>query len=448
MSDLYIDALGIAEEVKALRATLPRGKRSKILDEDFHATLSPMHEEESARVITAMRQATSSKHILEKLLQRVAMTDEVSVHKACVKLHGFVVLAGVLEEWSDDEGVVSLSLQCLAKWPLLARDKVVDSGIDAQVRRIADGEGATKSLATSLLDAWERLETTFRIARRAQDAEDAANGAEGSASWAARRRAEAEAAHRAAHAPDTVSSNLRALLSYRDGDETPSSAATPKPPPKVEAAPAPAPVPSISIDDIIRRANEENEAQQRKAAEEAAAAAAAAEAAAAAKEQAAKRRREKDPSEKRMEKKPKKAEPDLGALEKQLAKLVGALVVKQLSKVKQDLDREKFKRHAKEVRHSTHPVDAHSRQQGEAQPQVVAATRRAQGAQRGKAAKDEDFCARVHQKAAPAQAARQRGGRLDRGHRRDGRVVCRHLDGRIARRRVDGRRRHDRRRRL
>lgn len=380
MSDLYIDALGIAEEVKALRATLPRGKRSKILDEDFHATLSPMHEEESARVITAMRQATSSKHILEKLLQRVAMTDEVSVHKACVKLHGFVVLAGVLEEWSDDEGVVNLSLQCLAKWPLLARDKVVDSGIDAQVRRIADGEGATKSLATSLLDAWERLETTFRIARRAQDAEDAANGAEGSASWAARRRAEAEAAHRAAHAPDTVSSNLRALLSYRDGDETPSSAAMPKPPPKVEAAPAPAPVPSISIDDIIRRANEENEAQQRKAAEEAAAAAAAAEAAAAAKEQAAKRRREKDPSEKRTEKKPKKAEPDLGALEKQLAKLVGALVVKQLSKVKQDLDREKFKRHAKEVRRSTHPVDAHSRQQGEAQPQVVAATRRAQGA--------------------------------------------------------------------
>ena len=172
MSDLYIDALGIADEVAQLRATLPRGKRSKILDEDFHPTLAPMREDESARVVTAVRQATSSRHILEKLLQRIAMTDEVGVHKACVKLHGFVILAGVLDEWADDAELVALSLQCLAKWPLLARDKVVDSGVDAQVRRFADGDGETRALAQSLLDAWEKLESTFRIARRADADED------------------------------------------------------------------------------------------------------------------------------------------------------------------------------------------------------------------------------------------------------------------------------------
>ena len=40
---------------------------------------------------------------------------------------------------------------------------------------------------------------------------------------------------------------------------------------------------------------------------------------------------------------------DAAALEKQLAKQVGALVVKQLSKHKHELDRERFKRHAKEL---------------------------------------------------------------------------------------------------
>lgn len=368
MSDLYIDALGIADEVRQLRATLPRGKRSKVLDEDFHPTLHPMHEDESARVITAVRQATSSRHILEKLLQRIAMTDDVGVHKACVKLHGFVILAGVLDEWADDVEVVTLALRCLAKWPLLARDKVVDAGVDAQVRRFADGDGETHVLAQSLLDAWDKLESTFRIARRAQaDAADADAAATPpdvhAASWAARRRAEAEAAHRAAstaRAPDAVSSDLRALLGYREQDDAApaapaAKAAAPKPAPPPQLPPphdAPAPKPALSIDDIIRRANEANEAQQRLEAEEAARAA---QAAADAEARAAKRReRASAPAPAAKKAKAEPAAPaapavDAAALEKQLAKQVGALVVKQLSKHKHELDRERFKRHAKEL---------------------------------------------------------------------------------------------------
>ena len=137
MDDLYINALGIREEVARIRATLPRGKRSKVLDEDFHPTLHPMDESEAARVITAVRQAASNRNILHKLLTRIQITQDVAVHKALVKLHGFVIMTDVLHEWDTDAEMVGLILQCVAKWPLLARDKVVDSGADELVRHFA-----------------------------------------------------------------------------------------------------------------------------------------------------------------------------------------------------------------------------------------------------------------------------------------------------------------------
>ncbi|WFC99987.1 [histone H3]-lysine(4) N-trimethyltransferase [Malassezia yamatoensis] len=391
MSDLYINALGIGEEVAQLRATLPRGKRSKILDEDFHPTLHAMKEEESARVITAVRQATSSRHILEKLLQRIVMTDDISVHKACVKLHGFVIMAGVLDEWADDAEIVTLALQCLAKWPLLARDKVVDAGVDAQVRRFAESDGASQNLAQSLLEAWDQLETTFRIARRLQT-DEAQNATDGrnedsneNESWAARRRAEAEAALRASmteHAPSTVSKDLKALLGYRQADESvPKNIAKPAATRVQSKVDQPALAPSESIDDIIRKAYEANEAEQLKAAQQAEEAAKAAQEALQKQEARAAKRMEKANSKEDGSKRPpissengsgkekrarsekqrtdRRQEPtttatptvDLRSAERQLAKQVGALVVKQLSKVKQDLDTPRFKRHAKQLTH-------------------------------------------------------------------------------------------------
>ena len=115
MDDLYIDALGIREEVQRIRATLPRGKRSKVLGEDFQPTLYHMEEHETARVMTALRQATSNRYILHKLLTRMQMTEAATVHKVMVKLHGFIIMTEVLDEWSDDLELVGLGLRCMAK---------------------------------------------------------------------------------------------------------------------------------------------------------------------------------------------------------------------------------------------------------------------------------------------------------------------------------------------
>ncbi|KOS16561.1 set domain-containing protein [Malassezia pachydermatis] len=351
MDDRFIAALGIADQVAALRASLPRGKRSKILDEDFHPVLHALDVDDCARVMTAIRDATTNRKMVNMLLTRVQLTEDVHVQKILVKMHGFVVMAGILDEWADDQELVSLCLQCLEKWPLLARDKVMDAGVWEQVRKVAEQDGANQSHAHRLMTQWDALPATFRIARR----DGVETNADDSTTLAMLRRAVAATALQAGETPsaEDTESLRRALLAYRAQEDTASSQPTMRrtESKKSEAKEVPKPKPTQSIEDIIRRANEENEARQR-ALEEAAAAAAAASAAADARTSSArpsKKHKTSSASHDRPEKRAKSDEVDMAALEHRLAKLVGALVVKQMSKVKDQLDRDRFKRYAKDL---------------------------------------------------------------------------------------------------
>ncbi|WFD27620.1 [histone H3]-lysine(4) N-trimethyltransferase [Malassezia nana] len=355
MDDRFIAALGIAEQVAELRASLPRGKRHKILDEDFHPTLHAITAtDDCARVMTAVRDATTNRKMVHMLLTRIQLTDAVPVLKTLVKLHGFVVMTGVLEEWADDAELVDLTLTCLAKWPLLARDKVVDTGVEEQVRALAEHKaGPHQALAQTLLDQWAQLPSTFRIARRGSDA------SVDDVDLVARRRAGTHTqASTSASTEGTTNDDLRrSLLAYREKDS-----AAPPPPSETrhrasdDKAPA-RPRPSLSVEDIIRQANEANEAQQRAREEAEAEAKRVAEQQAAEKQQKREARQAKRAAEKqatdaptvRADKRAKTAPVDMGALERQLAKLVSALVVKQLSKVRDELDRDRFKKYAKDL---------------------------------------------------------------------------------------------------
>ena len=366
MDERFITALGIADEVAALRATLPRNRRTKILDEDFHPKLHAIDEPECARVVTAMRDATSNRKLTHMLLTRIELTDDVAVQKMIVKLHGFIVMAGVLDEWSDDIELVAQCLHCLGKWPLLARDKVVDSGVGEQVRRLAEGAPSdVQRRAASLTAAWDQLETTFRIARREQAA---TNEEAAAATGAARRRAEAAALPREAAAAeaDDTSELRRSLLAYREADDVAKPPERPleRPPERRDEPPR---KPAVSITEIIQRAREGGGARGR-ATEAAEEAAAAEERAAEARREAKRARRassdnaerskrpasaqERQPAKKRAsagERAERPREVDMAAVEKQLVKLVGALVVRQMSKVRGELDRDRFKRYAKDL---------------------------------------------------------------------------------------------------
>ncbi|KAJ1019912.1 hypothetical protein NDA16_004193 [Ustilago loliicola] len=138
IDDLFLDALGIADEVEETGAKGSKRKRGKRLDLDFIPQMRPIKEHEATRVMTAARQAGPKREILEKLLRRMEMTTDVNVQKSLVKLHGFILMQFLLEQWWNDRDIVLLIINVLARWPLIARNKVIDCGVEDQVRIVAE----------------------------------------------------------------------------------------------------------------------------------------------------------------------------------------------------------------------------------------------------------------------------------------------------------------------
>ncbi|PWN52748.1 hypothetical protein IE53DRAFT_311495 [Violaceomyces palustris] len=395
MDDLYIDALGIADEVEKTEARGTRKKKSKELDKDFMPTMRPIEEDEVSRVMSAVRQATSNRRILQKLLTRIRMTEDVGVQKLLVKLHGFTLMSGVIHEWKDDKEILTLAMESLARWPLIARNKVVESGVEDQIKDLALSEDQEiKSLASQLVEAWEKLDMGYRIARREGGEGNSMAVEDGTSSpWVQSRRLnlEDELTLDQAQAPNAVSEELKRVLPSR------------RPPPALERRPpAPSPLhqrrkmpPSLSgpngypkarpgehflssmlktppgtaaavqtpptqtIEEIIRLANEQ-EARQRREAEEKAI-----QGAKEAKEGAQSKKHHRishhtsssssssstrpDKRRKPWSDEARKDGGDTSAEEKRLRKMVGELTVKYMSKHKDELERETFKKHAKEL---------------------------------------------------------------------------------------------------
>lgn len=397
MSQLFIDALGIADQVDQLEAKGTRKKKSRHLDEDFTPHLRPIDEEsEIAKVITAVGQATSNRSILAKLLSRIHMTQDPKVQRSLVRLHGFVLMAGVIEEWKDDKDIVLLAMGSLARWPLLSKNKVVDSGVDRSVQDLAKQQDPeVSSLAGDLLKAWDTLEMSYRIARKEVNIA-AGNHASTSdkAGETDKPPREASRRHLEAQAPNAVSNRLGAVapssrtftkgpsrFRYHDTDPPISvrhaSPSTPITPDEPRASPASTvttsgpyfsallpvarPVkkariepPVLSIEEIIRRANE-SEALQRKQAEETAAAAKAEVERKASAEEVARNKRSLSASKRSQNQEQSAAEhlqePNLEEADRRLKKLVGDIVVKYMSHYKEELDRDTFKKYARELTH-------------------------------------------------------------------------------------------------
>lgn len=529
IDDLFLDALGISDEVEQTEAKGSKRKRGKRLDLDFIPQMRPIQEHEATRVMTAARQAGPKREILEKLLRRMEMTTDVNVQKALVKLHGFILMQFLLEQWWNDRDIVLLIINVLARWPLIARNKVIDCGVEDQVRIVVEtyrpkdkvkaedqqdvkgikeepesGLGEWKaqledsavdlkadatphgevkdeasllqgkaspqtapvaigappaedaevsSRAEHLLEAWKKLDMTYRIARKdalKQSSEDAKDSASVT-TWVDRRRLQdlddpLELDH--AQAPNAISSELGSALSgdqdlresrptwqpppapppvahnslpgkrpikpmngfghprVSPGSFTPnhlhSSGQSPLTPDQVTSALSSSlakslpglvsslkqqqlhmqqqqpqvhtvPPPAKSIEDIIREANQQEE-RARKEAEAAAKAARELELSGGFAASSSRKRQSSSsrPSDKRHKHSsttsPSKQSSSNGversgsdhisgsepaglaaSNERKLRKLVGEIVVRQMSKHKDQLERESFKRHAKEL---------------------------------------------------------------------------------------------------
>ncbi|EIN05933.1 hypothetical protein PUNSTDRAFT_54761 [Punctularia strigosozonata HHB-11173 SS5] len=343
MDDLYLDALGITDEVEKLQLKGTKKKKGRKLDEDYIPDLKPLQEKDVPKVIQALRQ-TSSRKVLYKLITRIKLTDDQAALRQVMRLRGFSQMTNILLDYEDDEDITTVALECMYTWPLLKRNKVEASGISVPVQKWADSDNEKlKGLAQRLLDKWAELQTAYRIAKRVK-----ADGTE-------------EVERVLFEEPDR---RPRKRIRFTPHEDVPVLDIVPL------GTRAVTPDYSSRSSDRFKPLTEEERLLQEQRARECwfesnrkthvtniiAAARAAQEAAreeearkaaeSAKKEEERARRREKALAN------PKKAltpEEKEALKEKRLQKLVGAIVVKCMSKYQKQMDHDLFKKHAKEL---------------------------------------------------------------------------------------------------
>ncbi|KAF5314386.1 hypothetical protein D9619_011795 [Psilocybe cf. subviscida] len=366
MDDLYLDALGITDEddVTELKGTKKK-KGKKIDDADFMPTMKPITEKEVPKVVQAIRQTTSRK-VLIKLLTRIKITEDASALRQIMRLRGYSLMTNVLEDYESDLEMITISLECMTKWPLLNRNKVQDSKVFVPVEKCAALEDeAIKTLAQSLLDHWETLPVYNRIPKRVLKIDpDEAHTTLPSTSSNLAQQVKAQNDWTSFSEP---SRKRRAVEDYQPRDfwygQTTLDPPRPRPKP-VEPMPVEewiktpagkAHQAAIKQKETERKEKEEAlkaiiaSATAAAAAEDAAAASAAAEAKAKAEAAAAKEARRRERASRPKDTPKDTPEEKEARKEKKLTKLIGPVVVKCMSKHSKAFDRDDFKKHAKEL---------------------------------------------------------------------------------------------------
>ncbi|KAH9476999.1 Histone-lysine N-methyltransferase, H3 lysine-36 specific [Psilocybe cubensis] len=357
MDDLYLDALGITDEQDLIELKGTKKKKGKKIDDpDFMPTLKPVTEKEVPKVVQAIRQTTSRK-VLSKLLSRIkacfSMTEDQAALRQIMRLRGYSLMTNVLEDHSEDMELITLvcspALECMKTWPLVNRNKVQDSKVHVPVEACAALENeVVKTLAQAPSIRYDLL-----IPAKRTPAPDLS--------------------------PSNVEKKEKKKTDYVIYKKLLEPVVEPKPAPVRKRFDAPdwrlAPpekkprlptAEDLALEEAIKQRQIERNKQyilelkakndsikaiiasaaEEKAAAEAALVAAAAEEKAKAEAAAEKAARRKERAERKVS---MTAEDKEAMKEKRLMKLVGAVVVKCMSKHSKSFDRDSFKKHAKDL---------------------------------------------------------------------------------------------------
>ncbi|KAJ3528888.1 hypothetical protein NM688_g7933 [Phlebia brevispora] len=172
MDDLYLDALGIADEVEKYGLKGSKKRKSKKLDEDFVPELKPLALKDVPKVVQAMRQ-TQSRKVLLKLLTRIKLTEDQPALRQIMRLRGFTVMSNILDDYKTDVEICSMAIECMMTWPLIQRNKVEDSKVSVPVKACSESENVVLAeLAVKLLEQWSALEYAYRIPKRLREEGD------------------------------------------------------------------------------------------------------------------------------------------------------------------------------------------------------------------------------------------------------------------------------------
>ncbi|ORX40448.1 hypothetical protein BD324DRAFT_658455 [Kockovaella imperatae] len=331
IDDLFLDALGISDEVEELGLKGSKKKKSRQLDEDWTPTLKPIaSEQEVQKVAAAIRQSAENPKMMARLLERVNMTEEPLIHRQLMRMHGFGLMNMALTQLAEEREVVLLALESMNKWKLQIRNKIEDSNIEEPVKVLSRSDDREiKSVAKTLLDYWSTLELSYRIPRKSKistlDAEDEA---------ATTTIAEADVlpSYSELRRPQAWENTSFIQIDIAPVRARPPPFMRPRPPPVVRPPPTHTHSADRSkLDAIIALAQQSMPVLPESPAAESSRSGS----------------RSADPESVDRRKRMKREE-DGSRKEKRLKVLVGDVVVKSMSKYREQMDHDTFKRYAKE----------------------------------------------------------------------------------------------------
>ncbi|KAJ9104593.1 hypothetical protein QFC21_002091 [Naganishia friedmannii] len=154
MDNLYIDALGIAEDID-----LWKSKGAKRRDPP-QSTLRPMESSEARIIVTAVRQAVNESHtgVILKLLKRIKITQAPEVHAEFLRFKGYMMIRQVLEMADINEAILQLALEAIDKWQPRYGNSVQESGLPDIIEKLSLSRGeAIQILAKNLISRWALL---------------------------------------------------------------------------------------------------------------------------------------------------------------------------------------------------------------------------------------------------------------------------------------------------
>ena len=95
------------------------------------------------------------------------ITEDIVVQRQLIRMHGFSLMAMVLTDLADDVLLVTTALEAMMQWKLQEKNKVDDSGIQEPVEQFAqDARPEVSGPAHRLLEYWSTLKLSYRIARK------------------------------------------------------------------------------------------------------------------------------------------------------------------------------------------------------------------------------------------------------------------------------------------
>ncbi|KAK4688692.1 [histone H3]-lysine36 N-trimethyltransferase, partial [Tremellales sp. Uapishka_1] len=348
MSDMFLDALGIMDQVEALDLRGKKGKKSKQMDEDFIPILQPIQEHEVVKVAGAMRQSMENPKMMKRLLHRIKMTEEPVIQRGLMRMHGFGLMCRILSEMTTDPEIIVLALECMNTWKLTIRNKVEDSQVEEPVKVLSESNDEVISvLAKKLLEYWSTIEMSYKIPRVAKFAAnlDADDDAATSTIAEANQRSSVSSENRRPVTTGAWENTSTIHLEIAPIRARPLPFHRPRPPAQPITKPSTPAVSSdrLKLDAIIALAQQTVQA--------------AASAPPPPLTPSPKAESSKSPIDhwemedlERERKRAKRShgEDDEAKKEKRLTKLVGETVVKAMSKYKEQMEHDTFKRYAKE----------------------------------------------------------------------------------------------------